>query len=201
MQGSTTNPEQARNKKRQGSPRPNRQRASKIKAKQHPAPAPPPVKSAVPTDESTVSSSDDDIPEDLATNATPSVVLSERMPRPEMADTAWMGKTFPLVDVRSPGHGDDKTIVYSVKLDRVVGLYPFRRKTKNPRCFMAYVSVDRTDLKQGRKVRIHPGQTCTLVGTSERRFGISSIIMIADNPPRQVNSRTSLYIPSKNVYL
>ena len=111
MEGQTANPEQARNKKRQGSTRPNRQKASKIKAKQHPAPAPPPVKSAVPTHESTESSSDDDIPEDLATNATPSAVLSERMPRPEMEDAAWTGKTFPLVDVRSPGHGDEKTIV------------------------------------------------------------------------------------------
>ena len=95
MQGSTTNPEQARNKKRQGSPRPNRQRASKIKAKQHPAPAPLPVKSKVPTDESTVESSDEEIEKDLPIIATPSAVLSERMPRPEMTDAAWTGKIFP----------------------------------------------------------------------------------------------------------
>ena len=52
---------------------------------------------------------------------------------------------------------------------------------------MAYVTVDRTDLKQGRKVRIHPGQMCTLVGETEQLFGIGSIILISDNPPRQVN--------------
>ena len=190
MEGETINPERPHNQKRPRSPQSHRPRASAIKAKQHPvksALAALPVKSAVPTDESTGTSSDDENEEYFVENATPSTALSERMPRPEMADAAWIGKTFPLVTVRSPHHGTDKTIVYLARFDRVVGLCPFTRKTNHPKCFMAYVTVDRTDLKQGRKVRIHPGQMCTLVGETEQLFGIGSIILISDNPPRQVN--------------
>ena len=187
MEGETINPERPHNQKRQRSPASHRPRASKIKAKQHPAPAQLAVKSAVPTDESTETSSDDENEVNLVENATPSTSLSEGKPRPEITDPAWIGKTFPLVTVRSPHHGTDKTIVYLARFDRVVGLCPFTRKTNHPKCFMAYVTVDRTDLKQGRKVRIHPGQMCTLVGETEQLFGIGSIILISDNPPRQVN--------------
>lgn len=186
MQGPPMNPEQPHNQKRPRSPQSRRPRASAIKAKQHPAPPPLSVRSAVPTDESTETSSDDENEVNLVENATPSTALSERMPRPEITDPAWIGKTFPLVTVRSPHHGTDKTIVYLTRIDRVVGLCPFTRKTNRPKGFVAYVTVDRTDLKQGRKVRIHPGQMCTLVGKPERLFGISSIILISDNPPRQV---------------
>ena len=186
MEGETINPERPHNQKRPRSPQSHRPRASAIKAKQHPvksALAALPVKSAVPTDESTGTSSDDENEVNLVENATS---LSEGKPRPEITDPAWIGKTLPLVTVRSPHHGTDKTIVYLARFDRVVGLCPFTRKTNHPKCFMAYVTVDRTDLKQGRKVRIHPGQTCTLVGKPERSFGIGSIILISDNPPRQV---------------
>jgi len=186
MEGQTINPERPHNQKRRRSPASYRPRASKIKAKQHPPLAPLPVTSGVPTDASTGTSSDDENEVNLVENATPSTALSVRMPRPEITDPAWIGKTFPLVTVRSPHHGTDKTIVYLARFDRVVGLCPFTRKTNHPKCFVAYVTVDRTDLKQGRKVRIHPGQMCTLVGNPERLFGISSIILISDNPPRQV---------------
>jgi hypothetical protein len=186
MEGPPMNPEQPHNQKRLRSLQSHRPRASVIKAKQHPVPAPLPVRSAVPTDESTETSSDDENEVNLVENAAPSNALSEIMPRPEITEPAWIGKTFPLVTVRSPHHGTDKTIVYLARFDRVVGLCPFTRKTNHPKCFVAYVTVDRTDLKQGRKVRIHPGQMCTLVGNPERLFGISSIILISDNPPRQV---------------
>ncbi len=126
------------------------------------------MKSAVPTDESTVASSDDENEVNLVENATHSTALSGRMSRPEITDPAWFGKTFPLVTVRSPHHGTDKPIVYLTRFDRVVGLCPFTRKTNHPKAFVAYVTVDRTDLKQGKKVRIHPGQMCTLVGKPER---------------------------------
>ena len=186
MEGPPMNPEQPHNQKRPRSLQSHPPRASAIKAKQHPAPAQLPVRSAVPTDESTETSSDDENEVNLVENADPSTASSERLPRPEITDPAWIGKTFPLVTVRSPHHGTDKTIVYSVKNDKTVGLCPFARKTNHPKSFVAFVTVDRTDLKQGRKVRIHPGQMCTLVGKPERLFGISSIILISDNPPRQV---------------
>ena len=138
MEGETINPERPHNQKRQRSPASHRPRASKIKAKQHPAPAQLAVKSAVPTDESTETSSDDENEVNLVENATS---LSEGKPRPEITDPAWIGKTSPLVTVRSPHHGTDKTIVYLARFDRVVGLCPFTRKTSHPKCFMAYVTV------------------------------------------------------------
>ena len=89
MEGETINPERPHNQKRPRSPQSHRPRASAIKAKQHPvksALAALPVKSAVPTDESTGTSSDDENEEYFVENATPSTALIERMPRPEMAE-------------------------------------------------------------------------------------------------------------------
>lgn len=186
MEGRTVFPERARNKKRPGSSLTKPPRAPKIKATQHPVHAAVSEKPVEPSVESSETSSDDGFEEDHVEHVTPTTGLSERIPRPEITDPAWTGKTFPLVTIRSPHHGNDKTILYLTRDDKMVGLYPFTRKTKNPKCFVAYVTVDRTDLKQGRKVRIHPGQMCTLLGQPERLFGISSIILIADNPPRQV---------------
>ena len=77
MEGRTDHPERARTKKRQGSPLTKPPRAPKIKAMQHPVHAALSEKPVEPTVESSETSSDDEFVADLATNATPTTVLSE----------------------------------------------------------------------------------------------------------------------------